>query len=218
VKSATETILQAEQATYLDALLPPRDALFQRMEAYARERQYPISDPEVAAFLAVTARAMGATFLVEVGTNIGYGAIALARGAGPQAKVLTIELSAELCRTARDFIAEAGLSSQIEVRQGAALQELATIDRPIDLVYIDCVKEEYTRYLELIVPRLAPRGVIVADNALWMGLVARGPVPEVERERTEGIRAFNLALVQHPSLQALVLPLGDGVAYAVKRD
>jgi len=216
VRDAFDEIIHPEQAAYLDALLPPRDALLQRMEARARERHYPISDPQVAAFLAVTARAAGASFIVEVGTNIGYSAIVLARAVGPKAKVLTIELSAELCHAARDFIAEAGLTPQIEVRQGGALQELATIDQPIDLVYVDCVKEEYPRYLELIVPRLAPRGVIVADNALWQGLVARGAAPEAERERTEAIRAFNLALVQHPDLVGLVLPLGDGVAYAVK--
>jgi predicted O-methyltransferase YrrM len=140
----------------------------------------------------------------------------LARAAGPQAKVLTIELSLDLCEVARGFIEEAGLTDRIEVRQGAALGELEKIDRLIDLAYIDCVKEEYPRYLELLVPRLSPRGVIVADNVLWKGLVAREAAPDTEKERTEALRKFNLALVQHPQLRAVVLPLGDGVGYAVK--
>jgi caffeoyl-CoA O-methyltransferase len=130
--------------------------------------------------------------------------------------VLTIELSAELCEVARGFVGEAGLAEQIEVRQGAALSELAKIDRPIDLAYIDCVKEEYPSYLELLVPRLSARGVIVADNVLWKGHVARETVPDAEKARTEALRKFNLAVVQHASLRAVVLPLGDGVAYAVK--
>jgi predicted O-methyltransferase YrrM len=142
----------------------------------------------------------------------------MARAAGQKAKVLTIEMASSHVQTARAFIDEAGLSDQIEVRQGAALSELEKIERPIDFAYVDCVKEEYPRYLELLVPRLAPGGVIVADNVLWRGLVARGDsIPEDQRERVEALRAFNLALVQHPQLRGIVLPLGDGVGYAIKR-
>ncbi len=216
MKEGPDAILRPEQAAYLEALEPSRDALLVRMEARAHERRLPISDPEVASFLAVTARASGARFIVELGTNIGYGAIVLARAAGPKARVVTIELNRDLCDVAREFISEAGLTDRIEVRQGAAIAELEKIDQPIDLAYIDCLKEEYPRYLELLVPRLSPSGVIIADNALWKGHVARGAAPETERERTMALRAFNLALVQDVRLRAVVLPLGDGVGYAVK--
>jgi caffeoyl-CoA O-methyltransferase len=217
VKDTADAILRPEQADYLEALEPPRDPLLAKIEALAAERGNPISDPEVASFLAVTAAARAPKLVVELGTNIGYGAIVLARAAGPQAKVITIEMASNHVHTARAFIEEAGLSARIEVRQGAAISELEKIDEPIDLAYVDCVKEEYPRYLQLLVPRLAPRGVIIADNVLWRGLVAKGTnVPEGERERTEALRAFNLALVQHPQLRGVVLPLGDGVGYAVK--
>lgn len=216
MKDATDAILQAEQAHYLEALEPPRDALLARMEAHAREHRCPISDPEVASFLAVAVRASGAQRIVEVGTNIGYGAVVMARAAGPEGRVVTLELDLELCRTARAFVADAGLSDRVEVRQGRAIEELARIEGPIDLAYLDCVKEEYLAYLDLIVPKLSSRGVIVADNVLWKGLVAKRDVPANEARRTDALRAFNLALMAHPSLRAVVLPLGDGVAYAVK--
>jgi predicted O-methyltransferase YrrM len=216
MKAAPDALLRPEQAKYLEALEPPRDDLLAKMEAYAEKHREPISDPEVAAFLAITARASRARLIVELGTNIGYGAIVMARAAGPLAKVVTIELSHDMCATARGFIEEAGLADRIEVRQGAALKELEKIDEPIDLVYIDCVKEEYPAYLEAAVPRLAPYGVLVADNVLWRGLVAREVVPDHEKARVEALRAFNLALVGHPKLRGAVLPVGDGVAYAVK--
>ena len=216
MKDAPDAILKPEQASYLEALEPPRDALLTRMEARAAERRYPISDPEVASFLAVTARASRPRFIVELGTNIGYGAIVLARAAGPDARVLTIEYRQELVEEARAFVAEAGLSAQIEVRRGLALQELEKLAFPVDLAYVDCVKEEYPEYLKLLVPRLSSRGVLVADNVLWRGHVARESVPEAEREKTVALRAFNAALVAHPELRGVVLPLGDGVAYAVK--
>jgi predicted O-methyltransferase YrrM len=221
MKRSSDAILHAAQASYLEAIEPARDPLLAEMEADAAARGLPISDPEVASFLAVTARARAPRFVVELGTNIGYGAIVLARAAGPSAKVLTIEYSKDHCKTARSYIDRAGLSGQIEVREGKALDVLAEITGGIELAYIDCVKEEYPRYLELLVPRLGERGVIVADNVLWRGHVARThspeSIPESERARTDILREFNHAIVTHPSLRALILPLGDGVAYAVKQ-
>jgi predicted O-methyltransferase YrrM len=78
------------------------------------------------------------------------------------------------------------------------------------------VKEEYVRYLEIAAPKLGPYGVIVADNVLWGGHVAHESPPEKERERAKALGAFNLALVSRPDLCAVVLPLGDGVAFAAK--
>jgi len=217
MKQARDAILHADQAVYLEGLEPPRDPLLREIEADAAARGLPISDPEVASFLAITARARAPRLVVELGTNVGYGAIVLARAAGPDAKVLTVERSEAHCTTARRYIERAGLTRQIEVHEGAAIPFLEGLAGGIELAYVDCVKEEYSRYLELLVPRLGDRGVIVADNVLWRGHVARREVPESERVRTTALRDFNESIVKHPALRAVVLPLGDGVAYAVKR-
>jgi predicted O-methyltransferase YrrM len=232
MRRSSDAILRTEQAEYLDALhlnsaralaamaraapVNGRDPLLARMEARASERGYPISDPEVASFLAIVARLARPRLVVELGTNIGYGAIVMARAAGEGARVVTIEYSQDLVGEARGFVAEAGLSQRIEVRHGMALAELARIEGPIDLLYVDCVKEEYPEYLEIAAPKLGERGVIVADNVLWGGHVARESPPESQRARAEALGAFNLALVSRPDLCAVVLPLSDGVAFAVK--
>jgi predicted O-methyltransferase YrrM len=232
MKRASDAILRTEQADYLDALhagsaralammarvapVNGRDPLLARMEARAAERGYPISDPEVACFLAIVARLARPRLVVEVGTNIGYGAIVLARAAGEAARVVTIEYSADLVAEARGYIAEAGLGERVEVRHGLAIAELERVEGPIDMLYVDCVKEEYPRYLEIAAPKLGPYGVIVADNVLWGGHVAHESPPESERKRAEALGAFNLALVSRPDLCAVVLPLGDGVAFAAK--
>lgn len=188
------------------------------MEKLAAKERQPISDPEVASFLFVTISSTGAKRIVEVGTNIGYGAIVMARAAGVGAKVITIEKSHELCEVARAHAREAKLESAIEVREGDALAALAKIEGSIDFAYVDCVKEDYVRYLELLEPRLRSGGVLVADNVLWRGLVAADDrdVPESERARVTVLRAFNHALTTSPKFRAVILPLGDGVAYAVK--
>jgi predicted O-methyltransferase YrrM len=230
MKRASDAILRTEQANYLDALhgtsvralaamarvtpVDGRDPLLARMEARAAERGYPISDPEVACFLAIVARLARPKLVVEVGTNIGYGAIVLARAAGDGARVVTIEYSADLVAEARAFIGEAGLERRVEVRHGLAIAELEKIEGPIDLLYVDCVKEEYVRYLEIAAPKLGPYGAIVADNVLWGGHVAHESPPAKERIRAKALGEFNLALVSRPDLCAVVLPLGDGVAFA----
>lgn len=217
MKEAADAILKPEQAAYLEGIEPPRDALLMEMEAYARENHEPISDPEVGSFLAVTARLAAPKMIVEVGTNIGYGAIVLARAAGPSAKVVTIELSAKMVEVARQFIERAGLSSQIEVRQADALAALAVLPGEIDLVYIDCVKEHYPAYLDLVLPKLSAKGVLIADNVLWKGLVAQtGEVPAHEVGRVQALKTFNHAIVSDTRLRGVILPLGDGVAYAAR--
>ncbi len=232
MKSVADAILRPEQAAYLDALniqsvralaamagvLPVggRDPLLAKMEARAAERGYPISDPEVACLLAILARVARPRLVVELGTNIGYGAIVLARAAGPEARVVTVEYRSDLVDEARCYIAQAGLSDRIEVRSGMAIQELEKEKGPIDLLYVDCVKEEYVKYLEIAAPKLSERGIIVADNVLWRGQVAREAPAPSEKERAQALGAFNLALVGHPNLCGIVLPLGDGVGLAVR--
>jgi caffeoyl-CoA O-methyltransferase len=232
MKKASDAILRPEQADYLEALhrtsvgalaamagiapVDGHDPLLAKMEARAAERHYPISDPEVACFLAILARLARPKLIVELGTNIGYGAIVLARGAGEEARVVTIEYRSDLVEEARGFIAEAKLSARVEVRHGMALPELQSLEGPIDLLYVDCVKEEYPSYLEAAVPKLSPRGVVVADNVLWGGQVARESPADSEKERVKALRAFNLALASRPDLCGVVLPLGDGVGLAVR--
>jgi len=237
MKSAADAILRTDQATYLDALHSSairalgvlaggltasapgggeRDPLLARMEARAADRGYPISDPEVACLLAIVAKVAQPRRIVELGANIGYGAIVLARAAGERARVVTVEYRSDLVDEARGYVAEAGLSDRIEVRHGMAIGELEKITDPIDLLYVDCVKEEYPQYLELGVPKLSRNGVVIADNVLWRGQVARESPPDAEKERVQALRRFNLALVSRPDLCGVVLPLGDGVGLAVR--
>lgn len=216
MKDAVAALLQPAQAAYLERIEPERDPLLAEMERYARERGQPISDPEVASFLAVTARSAAPRTIVEVGTNIGYGAIVLARAAGPDAHVRTIENDAETAAVARGFVERAGLSARIEIIKDDALAALATLEGSIDLVYIDCVKEHYPAYLDLVVPKLSPRGIVIADNVLWKALVAADDVPAQEIGRVQALRTFNHAITTDARLRGVVLPLGDGVAYAVR--
>ena len=215
MKDRVDAVLRPRQAAYLEALLPERDPILREMEDLAAEDDVPISDPEVGRLLAILARASGARRILEIGTAIGYGTLCLARGA-PAARVVSIDPDPERRRAARDFLSRAGVMDRVELIAGAALDVLPDLAGPFDLAYLDAIKTEYRAYLDLLVPRLALGGLVVADNLLWKGRVAEPPVDGDEDESTPALRDFNRHLMRHPRLEALVLPLGDGLGLATR--
>ena len=219
MKHGSGKILRLGQDAYLERLLPPRDPLLREMEELASREEVPISDPEVGRLLSILARGTGAGRILEIGTAIGYGALCLARGA-PQARVVSIDNDPQRLATARAFLERAGVAERVELLEGAALDLLPRLDGPFDLAYIDAVKTEYRRYLDLLLPRLRVGGLVVMDNLLWGGLIAEPPATveagEDEDADTKALRAFNGYLMMHPQLEAVLLPLGDGVGLATK--
>ena len=213
MKHGFASILRPEQESYLDRLLPPRDPLLREMEERAEREDIPISDPEVGRLLSILARSVGARRILEIGAAIGYGAVWLARGA-PEARVQSVDVDPERLAAAREYLERAGLADRVELIEGKALEVIQRLDGPFDLVYVDAVKTEYRRYLDLALPKLRVGGLIVCDNLLWGGEVA-APGEEEDRD-ADALRAFNGYLMMHPQLQAVVLPLGDGVGLATK--
>jgi caffeoyl-CoA O-methyltransferase len=212
VKQRADAVLQPEQAAYLESLLPAREPLAAEMERYAAEHQIPISDPEVARMLEIFARATRPRRVLEVGTAIGYGALALARGA-VEARIVTVDRDPEQLERARGYLERAGVAERVELLQGEALEKLVGLEGPFDLVYLDAAKEEYRRTLDLLLPRLSLGGLVLVDNLLWKGRVAdAGPADPT----TRAVRAFNGYFVMHPQMLAWVLPIGDGLGVAVK--
>ena len=216
MKARVDAILRGEQAEYLERLLPANVGLLAEMERYAAEHRVPIADPEVARFLEITARASGARRALEIGMAIGYSVIHLARALPPDGLVVTIELSDEMIALSDGYLRRAGLRERVRVERGAALEVLPRLEESFDLVFIDAVKEEYAQSLELALPMLRAGGVVVVDNLLWGGQVA-GEIREPgQTASTQALREFNQLFVRHPQLLSVVLPLGDGLGYAVK--
>lgn len=214
MKASIDAIIQREQAEYLDELLDSNDSLLAEMEAYAAQHRVPIADREVARFLEITARTTGAKNALEIGMAIGYSVIHLARGMGERSTVVTIEPNDEMIRAASGYLDRANLMDRVHIERGKALDVMPTLNQTFDLLFIDAVKEEYKQYLDLGLARLRSGGVVIVDNLLWGGKVARES--EDEDSSTKALREFNLYFVNHSQLLAEVLPVGDGLGYAVK--
>ncbi len=216
MKARIDAIIQREQAEYLDRLIPQPDPLLREMEEYAAEHHVPIADREVALFLEITARAIKARRILEVGMAIGYSVIHLARGMDEGGRVLSIEPDEGMISASQGYIERAGLSGKVRIERGKGLEVIPRLRETFDLVFIDALKEEYAGYLEHVLPRLRTSGVIIVDNLLWGGQVA-GEIRSPDQESsTNALRSFNEMFVAHPKLRAEVLPVGDGLGYAVK--
>jgi predicted O-methyltransferase YrrM len=216
MKARIDAIIQREQAEYLDQLIPQNDPLLREMEQYGAAHNVPSADREVALFVEITARAIDARHCLEIGMAIGYTTIHLARAVGDDGEVVTIDPSDEMIEAAEGYLTRAALRNRVRIERGKALDILPQMKEPFDLIFIDAVKEEYADYLKLCLPRLRRGGVVIVDNLLWGGQVA-GEIRSPDQESsTNALREFNKYFLNHPKLRGEVLPVGDGIGYAVK--
>lgn len=166
-------------------------------------------------FLEMLVFALGARQVLEIGTFSGYSALAMAAGLADGGHITTCELNPVHAAAAREHIARSPYADRIEVREGPALETIATLPGPFDLVFVDADKRSYPAYLEAVLPKLAPRGLLVADNTLWNGQV----VDEADvSEDTVALRAFNDTLAEDPRVVCVQLSVRDGVTLVRRAD
>jgi caffeoyl-CoA O-methyltransferase len=216
MKARIDAIIQRDQAEYLEQLIPQTDPLLREMEEYGAQHGVPSADREVALFVEITARAINAKRCLEIGMAIGYTTTHLARAAGDDGLVITIDPSDEMINAAEGYLTRAGLRDRVRIERGKALEVIPRLTDTFDLIFIDALKEEYAGYLELALPKLRQGGVVIVDNLLWGGQVA-GEIRSPDQESsTNALREFNKYFINHLKLRAEILSVGDGLGYAVK--
>ncbi len=184
------------------------------LEELATELRATLEDPHMMVgrlegrFLELLTFALGATSVLEIGTFGGYSALSMAPGLAPGGTITSCELSPLHAEFARRHIAASPYAGVIDVVVGPALDTIATLDGPFDLVFIDADKANYPTYFEAVLPKLAPRGLIAADNTLWSGRLLD---PSDTTEDTVALRSFNDAVAVDPRVVAVQTTVRDGV-------
>ncbi len=148
--------------------------------------------------------------VLEIGTYSGYSALSMVQALPAGGRIITLELSDEHADVAERHIAAAGEAERIEVRRGPALETIATLDGPFDLVFIDADKPGYLDYYEAVLAKLSERGLIVVDNVLWSGRVAEPPSGE-DTESTAALRVFNDHVAADQRVVSVMLSVRDGI-------
>jgi caffeoyl-CoA O-methyltransferase len=132
----------------------------------------------------------------------------MAAALAPGGRIVTCELSDEHADFAQRHIDASPYADRIELRRGPALDTVATLDGPFDLVFIDADKQNYVNYYEAVLPKLAKRGLIVADNTLWSGNVA---ADEDQSDATVALRGFNDRVREDERAVCVMLSVRDGI-------
>ena len=205
-------ILDAKIEEYLEGLLPKRDALLAEMEKYAKKNHVPIIGPACGRLLAMVTLLSGAARIFEMGSAIGYSTVWFARATGPEAEIHYTDSDPENSRRARDYFERAGVEGKIRQWTGDAIESFDKTSGMFDLILIDIQKEQYPLALLKAVPRLKSGGVLVTDNVLWSGKVAR----PAKDKSTRAIQRFNKEMYAQKELFSVIVPLRDGVAICRK--
>jgi caffeoyl-CoA O-methyltransferase len=201
---------------YLTGLEPEPDPLLAEMRAHGERDRIPIVHHVTGGLLEVLAAATQATRAVEVGTAIGVSTLHLARGG---AHVTSFEVDPERHEAAREYLARDGRAEQVDLRLQDATEGLAALEpASYDLAFIDGPKDGYATHLDEAVRLLRKGGLLLVDNVLMGGGAATGePTNQWGEESVALIRAFNDGIKRRDDLRATFLPVGDGVAMAVRQ-
>lgn len=159
--------------------------------------------------LALMVALTGARRVLEIGTFTGYSALSMAAALGEGGTIVTCELDPEHAALAQGHFDASPFADRIDLRLGPALETVAGLDGPFDLVFIDADKAHYLDYYEAVLPKVAPGGVVLADNVLWSGRVLD---LDDQSEDTAAIRAFNDRVRDDPRVTCVILTIRDGVS------
>ncbi len=196
---------------YLKRLHRNPAPLLLELEQHGRSDAIPLVDRETGRFLSTLVHAMQANRILEIGTAYGYSTLWMALAMPPAGHIWTIDPDTERTVVAIEFLRRAGKFDDVSVMNQPALEILPTFPvRNLDIVFIDAVKTEYAEYLELVVPLLKRSGLVIVDKLLWVGKSAAEPEAS-DSAATTAIREFNKIFLNHPQLDATIVPIGNGI-------
>jgi predicted O-methyltransferase YrrM len=152
--------------------------------------------------------------ILEIGTMVGYSTICLAKGLAEGGKVHTIEKRKEDLDIARQFFKKAGLDHYIHTYEADALELIPQLDYSWDLVFLDADKTGYISYYEMIIPRMRPGGLLIADNVLFHGSVLED---NIKGKNAKAVHTFNEHVKNDKRVQKLMLTVRDGV-YLIRKN
>lgn len=180
---------------------------------------WPIIKPEVADFIKVQLSLVKPKNILEIGTAVAYSSIFMSNYLAPGGKITTLERFDYMLGQARKNIKSANLEDVIEIIEGDAALTLTTLNsESYDVIFMDCAKGQYINFLPECIRLLKPHGLLITDNVLHKGSVAKSRYLIDRRQRTthSRLREFLWEITHSDELYSSVIPIGDGVALSYK--
>lgn len=166
-------------------------------------------------FLSLISRLVHPSMILEIGTYTGYSALCLCEGLAKDGILHTIEKNDEITPIANKYFKQSGFAQQIVLHTGDARNIIPHLSFAFDLIFIDGEKKEYPEYYNLVIDKLRPGGILLADNILWNGKVL---LPETSHDKaTRKIMEFTRVVNNDKRTENFICPIRDGMMIVIKK-
>jgi len=204
-------------------LAPERDDVIEAMDERADREGFPTVGPAVGGWLRLLARAVDAERVFEFGSGYGYSAYWVAPAIPDDGQIVLTEIDKDELDDARENLAAGGFANRARFEHGDAIETVDDYDGPFDLVLIDNEKHRYAEAFEAVRDKVAPGGIVAADNAIEAGpldfedvhALVRGEDVEAN-EMSRGMADYLETVRDDPAFETSLLPLGEGMAVSIR--
>lgn len=223
----TEEFVSADVTRFARAVGPQPDSVLDEMQAYGEETGFPIIGPEVGGWLQLLARVVDARRIFEFGSGFGYSAYWFARALPSDGEIVLTEVDADELEMAQEYLDRGDLGKHVVFEHGDALETVGEYDGPFEIVLIDVLKHEYEAAFDAVREKVAPGGIIVADNMMMATDIEFDTVVRSVEEdaaavetnkQTQGIIDYLARVRADPEFETGILPLGSGVAVSCRTE
>jgi len=205
-------------------LAPTSDEVIEEMDARADREGFPTVGPAVGGWLRLLARSIDAERVFEFGSGYGYSAYWFARALDEDGEIVLTEFDADELDMAREYMERGGFDALASYEHGDAIEIIEGYDGPFDVVLVDVRKDQYPAAFEAVREKVAPGGVIVADNAMTAGTIEFEKLLSIQEgedvtdlsEATRGIAEYLRATQDAAEFTTAVMPVGEGIAVSYR--
>jgi len=197
-------VLTAAMDEHLQKLLRELEEHGRENDSRATERPRMMLnlEPASAKLLSILVRASGVARAVEVGTSNAYSTIWLAWSLGPAGgRIISIDRNPDKHALARENLRRADLLDRVELRTGDATEIVRELTGPFDLVFLDADRRKFPDIMQILLPKLAPKVLVIADNVL---------------SHPEDIAEYLKWMSSLPDFQHTTVPVGKGLSIAYR--
>ena len=204
--------------SYLRTIQPHYDGVLGEIEKESRDAQVPVIPHETARLLSVLLTMKKPKNILEVGTAVAFSSGLMSRYLQDGGTITTIDRYELMLKDARKNIARMGLEDTIKILEGDAADILPTLTGPYDVIFLDAAKGQYSAFLPHCLRLLPVGGLLIVDDVLQGGDIAktRFSVPRRQRTIHKRLRNFLWDISHHDALESSIVPIGDGLAVCVK--
>ncbi len=205
---------------YIRVLQPPYEGVLSEIQEEAIDNDVPIVPHEVARFLSVILTMKKPKKILEIGTAVGFSASLMSKYLEDGGHITTIDRYDIMLADAKKNISRMGIEDKVTILEGDANDILPTLEGPFDVIFMDAGKGQYMNFLPHCLRLMPVGGILIADDILQGGYIAKSRYAVERRQRTihKRLRNFLWEITHNPILETCLLPVGDGVALCYKKE